>query len=1042
MFVMIMVSQYYTLLVFLTLILFVLGGFCFVLTDTAVRYVEATFDSLLLDLDASRRASITLSSVIVDLRLYLYVSGGVSWLMVILLLIVMSNVVRLVTPAKAFSVLLQATNLAIVPLGIALIAAGLYVADTAATVEAPFAAFAVFLMGFLVVFFAVVGCVGVTIDSRGIIRLYQVLIGILGLLFLAFGVAALAIAETVLTQLVSRWDTIRKVLPPSFSGKYDLGQFEAFVETNLKAVGFMAVCAGVILLVQLWAASRLRGELKRMNEVENRVDELFARLANVVGDLQEAEKAHRVARKELQRAGTARAAINVLAATMAEECQTEFEQMADRLEAAAEAEEWDEEDMDKQLAELPRKWAREDVQFRALRRAEWDKVRLLARKVALEEEIGTLDSSLIEDQGAGGVAEAQKRMSVKSVDSAAGASTPGGSEAHDVLDKFSVPKRRERPMNAGALFWKRWWTKGTRGSRRAVMCCCCCFSFVIVIVLAFASASLYFATSCATLASVAKDKSYPDLQSQQFWLDTAVRRGAIGIQPGAVTAPSLVIHKSAFQEGMISDTFPEVTADTAAAGSTDPPRPGIGVSISEPPPTRVLSFDVACQTADATFVVPQRSSSGTTASGSSAGGSGAGSSAGAPPASSRRALAQLPLAARERGEQTRRVLTSRLVSPMRQRSEAAARQLERAHTGREAQSAAGQSALSQANNAERAQTTPGVTQATPGAWLPLALVSAVVDAIESATAAAAADGTAVTVAPAGSPSLRARLLGNLATASMDWSGTAPEARPFTGFIGVDAVASAELTGVFVGGGGALMTTELGDVSIASGAAVCDSAQLGSGTGGLRFSTDKGTASILDSVVYNCDVVLSGEASLVRIINSVLMNENGGSNAILRGSKGSLLVERVNAERLSLQGREGSARVLSTEVRESLKIATTVGNVQITDLVTGPRAVVQIETGEGAVTIHAKQFRGIVSIVTSGSVTCDGGGFEKRYTADGSTEIDPCTGGATASSGLTFVEEARVNCVTASNRNDCAYLGEVTVVSNSGNVRLTFDKFPA
>ncbi len=42
----------------------------------------------------------------------------------------------------------------------------------------------------------------------------------------------------------------------------------------------------------------------------------------------------------------------------------------------------------------------------------------------------------------------------------------------------------------------------------------------------------------------------------------------------------------------------------------------------------------------------------------------------------------------------------------------------------------------------------------------------------------------------------------------------------------------------------------------------------------------------------------------------------------------------------------------------------------------------------------------------------------------------------------FVEEARVNCVTAANRNDCAYLGEVTIVSNSGNVILDFAKYTA
>ena len=994
---------------FLSLVLFVLGGFCFVLTDTAINYVEASFDTILLDVDASRRSELTLESVIVDLRLYLYCSGGAAWFIMILLLIVMCNVVRLVTPARAFSVLLQATNLAIVPLGIALIAAGLYVADTAATVEAPFAAFAVFLMGFLVVFFAVIGCIGVTIDSRGIIRLYQVLIGILCVLFLGSGVASLGLADQVRDQLLSRWDDIRRVLPPTFSGKYDQGQFQAFVETNLKAIGFMALCAGIILAIQLWAAMRLRTEIKRLNDLEDQVDDHFSKLATLVQELRQAEKDHRTARKRLQSTGRSLATVRVLAATMADECQREFAAEADRLEELAEVQEWGDEEIDALLSSYPSKWKSEQKEVLALRVAEWHRIRLQASKVAIEEAIHSIDAARIEGEGASGIAEAQKRMEV----SGAGASAVGT----DLEERFAVPKRRERKLNAGALFWKRWWTKGTRGSRNAVMCCCCALVFVIVIVLGMSGAALYFATSCSNLAGFTQDKSYVDLPSSQVWVESAVRRGVLSVEPGTPASTRLTVTKTAIDANMISSDFPTPGAHTPAEG--EQAKPGVGVAVSEPPPTRVLSFDVSCQSVDALFTIPQRSQGTSTSSSGAAAADG-----------TARALSSGPVA-RTRAAGVRSFLTRRLGAATRTG----------ARVTQAAASATSSSPVEQSNNANRAAGGEALSRTSPGPWVSTDLVAAVVDAIEDAAARASASGESATVAPATAPLVNARATGNLATARLDWTATAHSARPFLHAVDIVTIAGADLTGVMMGGRGAAIATELGDISLTGVAAVCDASLLGTGQGGLTLGTQLGTVSLIDSVVYDCDVLMTGEASLVRIVNSVLLNENGGGSVTLSGTKGSLLAEHVSVERLTMQGREGSARVLATEVRESLKISTTQGGVLITELVAGPRAVVQVETSEGSIVLRAKQFRGIVSIVTGGAVKCSGGGFERRFSSDGSREVDPCVGAKAGDGGsLTFVEEARVNCVTASNRNDCAYLGEVTIVSNSGSVVLEFDKY--
>jgi hypothetical protein len=41
------------------------------------------------------------------------------------------------------------------------------------------------------------------------------------------------------------------VLPPSFEGKYDQAAFGAYVDANLTAMGFLALCCGALLIMQV-----------------------------------------------------------------------------------------------------------------------------------------------------------------------------------------------------------------------------------------------------------------------------------------------------------------------------------------------------------------------------------------------------------------------------------------------------------------------------------------------------------------------------------------------------------------------------------------------------------------------------------------------------------------------------------------------------------------------------------------------------------------------------------------------------------------------
>lgn len=115
---------------------------------------------------------------------------------------------------------------------------------------------------------SLLGCFGVTIESRGLLRVFMYLVFLLSLGFFAFGILALVQSSLLITNLTNKWNTIRRFLPPTFSGKYDKEQFKIFLETNLLLLGFGALCVGLLLFIQWYASLRLRRSIKEEAELE------------------------------------------------------------------------------------------------------------------------------------------------------------------------------------------------------------------------------------------------------------------------------------------------------------------------------------------------------------------------------------------------------------------------------------------------------------------------------------------------------------------------------------------------------------------------------------------------------------------------------------------------------------------------------------------------------------------------------------------------------------------------------------------------------
>lgn len=167
----------------------VLSGFCFILTESLVTYARQNYDTLSVSFAPALRSNLTLDKIVSGMRGFFYSFGALSFLEAIMCLGAVSSSIRLVTPLKAYTLLLQASNIAILPVGVVLIAigelpapwdpcgctraysfvcsvtAGAYLAETGIGANGPLAAFAMFVLGIIVIVIMLIGCMGTSLQA-------------------------------------------------------------------------------------------------------------------------------------------------------------------------------------------------------------------------------------------------------------------------------------------------------------------------------------------------------------------------------------------------------------------------------------------------------------------------------------------------------------------------------------------------------------------------------------------------------------------------------------------------------------------------------------------------------------------------------------------------------------------------------------------------------------------------------------------------------------------------------------------------------------
>lgn len=254
---------YFVVVLIEILLLVAFGGVCLLFTED----VEGVLEEHNIAPDP-RTIKVTGASE--AMKANLYVLGALALVLAFLLLRVMRLISKLIGTMRALVTLLQTMNLTMLPLGLLIIAAGFYIADSAtgSTNSTDVAACIFVAIGTLTASVTFLGFLAAATESRAMLLSFAIVVSFIMSVCLATGVAAFLLTNEVEAWVANNWKTIRLSLPPTFEGRYDQVQFEAWVRANLKAAGFFAIVVGLYCASMLLAAFGLRHSLMLQHDVK------------------------------------------------------------------------------------------------------------------------------------------------------------------------------------------------------------------------------------------------------------------------------------------------------------------------------------------------------------------------------------------------------------------------------------------------------------------------------------------------------------------------------------------------------------------------------------------------------------------------------------------------------------------------------------------------------------------------------------------------------------------------------------------------------
>jgi hypothetical protein len=157
------------------------------------------------------------------------------------------HLTRLVGPRRGTIAFLQTFSLLVIPFSLFLVLGGQYIADSGTLASAPYTSLIIFGSGVLLLAIAVLAFIGGTFEYRRLLSLCMMFSYVTAALLVGLSIAYVAMRSRVDDYIVSHWELVRVVLPPTYQARYDQRQFVALVQSTLQTVAYVAIVCGLFV---------------------------------------------------------------------------------------------------------------------------------------------------------------------------------------------------------------------------------------------------------------------------------------------------------------------------------------------------------------------------------------------------------------------------------------------------------------------------------------------------------------------------------------------------------------------------------------------------------------------------------------------------------------------------------------------------------------------------------------------------------------------------------------------------------------------------
>lgn len=251
---------FYIILIHTMFILFfACCGWCLVNIDETKEYVRENWESIKHNFSADQDQE--RNDISSRISTWLIIIGIGSILLALISIVLCIQSVKLAGARKAHTTILGTINILLLPIGVLLMVAGFYIAETAETIDSPVTAFFMFLVGYVLVLIGLFGLFAVLFESRGMLLVFIFLAILLALLFIAFGLLVFIESKRISDFVTDNWASVKSMLPPTFSARYDVESFRSWINTNLLIFGYFSLVLAILAIILINSSMKLRREL-------------------------------------------------------------------------------------------------------------------------------------------------------------------------------------------------------------------------------------------------------------------------------------------------------------------------------------------------------------------------------------------------------------------------------------------------------------------------------------------------------------------------------------------------------------------------------------------------------------------------------------------------------------------------------------------------------------------------------------------------------------------------------------------------------------